>query len=547
MIARAIRSPEHLARAAVGIGVAWLDAVTVDIERVALLEEALAALGESVRSIRVRVLSRLALALYWDPSSAARRDSLSREAVEMARRLDDPATLAYALEARHYALWDPDHVEERLTAATEMERVADRLRNPEIALAACSWRLFDLCEIGDIGAAEVEIARRTRIAEELRQPLQRSLATVSRAMRAMLDGRFAAADRLAEEARALGSAVQPDGTEIRFVCQILVLRRLQGRAKEMEIPLRGMIERYPPIVAFRCGLAAVYADLDRRAEARAEFEIAAAKDFGDLPRDVTWFANLHYLTDACVFLGDAARARLLYDLALPYASRNLVIAAGLAMAGSVSRLLGRLAFVLSRIEDAARHFEAALEMNERLGARPWLAHVQHEYAQVLSARDKLGDRERAEELLRRALATARELGMKGLAARISAGAARRPVARAVELRQDGDLWVVDYQGDICRLRDSKGLRVLAHLVKHPGADFLPTDLAAETEEPRVARGSGAEQTRVNLTKTIKAAIDKIAATNPSLGTHLRGAVHTGRLFRYEGAPDLLYRRIDHPL
>ena len=47
---------------------------------------------------------------------------------------------------------------------------------------------------------------------------------------------------------------------------------------------------------------------------------------------------------------------------------------------------------MERWEEAAQHFEDALAMNARMGARPWLAHTQHEYAVMLLARDQPGDR-----------------------------------------------------------------------------------------------------------------------------------------------------------
>jgi tetratricopeptide (TPR) repeat protein len=75
---------------------------------------------------------------------------------------------------------------------------------------------------------------------------------------------------------------------------------------------------------------------------------------------------------------------------------------------------------LGRFEDAARYFEEALQMNERMGARPWLAHTQEGYARMLLRRNGQGDRERAEKLLSSAQATYHELGMRGDAANAAA-------------------------------------------------------------------------------------------------------------------------------
>ena len=105
------------------------------------------------------------------------------------------------------------------------------------------------------------------------------------------------------------------------------------------------------------------------------------------------------------------RAAPLYELLLPYGSLNTVAAPEIAL-GSTSRPLGILATLLGRLEDAARHFEEALRMNEKMGARPWLADTQENQTRMLLERNGRGDRERAEELVARAQATYLELGMQ---------------------------------------------------------------------------------------------------------------------------------------
>jgi len=85
--------------------------------------------------------------------------------------------------------------------------------------------------------------------------------------------------------------------------------------------------------------------------------------------------------------------------------------------GAASRSLGILAATMSRWDDAGGHFERALEMNAAMGARPSVAHTQHDYAQMLIQRGHAGDAEHARELLTAAAATYRELGMEPWAQR----------------------------------------------------------------------------------------------------------------------------------
>ena len=72
-------------------------------------------------------------------------------------------------------------------------------------------------------------------------------------------------------------------------------------------------------------------------------------------------------------------------------------------------------------------------MNARIESPLYVAHTQHDYARMLLLRDRAGDRERADELLEAALATADERGLAALADRArpladrpAGGAARRP-------------------------------------------------------------------------------------------------------------------------
>ena len=81
------------------------------------------------------------------------------------------------------------------------------------------------------------------------------------------------------------------------------------------------------------------------------------------------------------------------------------------MRGSASRYLGILAATLERWPEAVQHFENALHMNEKMGAKPWLAATQNDYAQMLLTRNRAGDRKRADQLQASATATYDDLGL----------------------------------------------------------------------------------------------------------------------------------------
>jgi tetratricopeptide (TPR) repeat protein len=93
---------------------------------------------------------------------------------------------------------------------------------------------------------------------------------------------------------------------------------------------------------------------------------------------------------------------------------------GWACFGSAARPLAVLEATLGEWDQAETHFQAAIDFNSRLGARPWLARTELSYGRMLLARRPKGDRERAHELVQAALATARDLGMTTLAERAAA-------------------------------------------------------------------------------------------------------------------------------
>ena len=136
------------------------------------------------------------------------------------------------------------------------------------------------------------------------------------------------------------------------------------------------------------------------------------------------------LANVCARLGDIERSRTLYDLLAPFQDHN-VLAADCACWGAASHYLGMLAATRGDYTLAQEHFEHALTMNERMGARPWVAHTCHQYGAMLLDRSGPLDSDRAEELLERALSIARECGMHhlvGLASTLKLSRRNMPLA-----------------------------------------------------------------------------------------------------------------------
>src|SRR5262249_34153690 len=84
---------------------------TVDWALLDFLEEAIGLVGSHDSRQRSILLAQLTRSIYF--RDAARRHAFSEEAVAIARRLDDSATLLAALRARQYALWEPGQAARR--------------------------------------------------------------------------------------------------------------------------------------------------------------------------------------------------------------------------------------------------------------------------------------------------------------------------------------------------------------------------------------------------------------------------------------------------
>jgi hypothetical protein len=126
-------------------------------------------------------------------------------------------------------------------------------------------------------------------------------------------------------------------------------------------------------------------------------------------------------------------------------------------------------------------------------------------------------------------------------AQLSSPAQRRRSSSVVApssdiFRLEGEYWTIVYQGALCRLRDAKGLRYLAHLLLHPGQHVLATGLAGtgdcgfdggDHSASRAPKSAIDERARLAVTKRIKAAVKKIEQHHATLGAHLVASIKTG--------------------
>jgi tetratricopeptide (TPR) repeat protein len=561
----------------------------VDVNLVRLLEAAAARARDD--AIRSRVLARLAYELLGDASAAASRRALSDEALVLARRAGDPGPLAEALDARLHALWDPAGAQDRLDAGSEIVELARAAGDGERARHGLFWRFVALMELGRVAEAESALAafaREVRAADDAEAAV---MVTARHAMLAVLRGRFDQARQLTEEVRAAARQIGlADAEAISATLASSIALELGAADAEWERGVDGLLAaaRQRPGHLFEATAARLLASLGRNDDAAAELERTlprALRSSG--PR---WLGAMTDLAVVAAAVGDADAAARIYAALAPYRGRLVVLAGANSAWGPVSHQLGLLASTMHRYGDAVTDFKEALELEERIGALPFLAHSLSGLADALAASGEAGQ---ASGCRRRSREIAHRLGMSVLLTRLG-----RP-GDEWTLTRDGEDWLLTAGDEQARLRDGRGLHYLRALLAAPGRDIRALDLAAGgaglassapgpvidaeardayrrrlgavtaaleaadragdgeaadradgerqalLRELRGATGLGgrsrqvapeAERARVNVTRTIRAAIDKIAVTAPRAAAHLHASVRTGGACRYDPAP-----------
>jgi tetratricopeptide (TPR) repeat protein len=498
--ARAANRPDLLAEAAIGIHVFNLTPGVPDEESVSLLEEALERIGDEDSAVRARLLARIATALYYKAGTAERRNSLVTEAVDMARRLDDPAVLAYVLINGQLATWGPDTTERDLEWVEELRVLTADAGNIELAIQTRTRQIDYLLELDDLAGADIAIDALERMAADCPDPRALAYVPLQRARRAALEGRFEEAERSNAEASSVAAEIEDRMIQLLAVGQLAMLRWNQGRIGEAEQVVRRFADSASGIVGWRAALARIYCDLGREAEARRELERLDQMGFANLPRYNGWLNMMALLAEVCAHLGDAERAASLYPLLLPFERRNVVTAQS-CFDGPVATYLGIMATTSRNYAAASRHFEAARTICERMNARPFIALLDIGEAQMLSARREAGDIERAAELLQQAGGIAAELGLDRIVERAERAReelgevepaqgveaiSSRPseaIPAQAELCREGDVWAFQFDGRAIRIRDSRGVRSLAVLLDNPGVEIHSLELAGLGADP----------------------------------------------------------------
>jgi DNA-binding CsgD family transcriptional regulator len=373
----------------------------------AICEEALAALPDEDSAVRARLLAQRVVADSWRFDLPA--DAPSRAALAMAERVGDRRAIVEALRARQIACGGPEGAEERVALGDRLLAIGRAADGDDATLWGHLWRFDAYCQLGELDLAEAECEPIDATADRMRSPLARWHAVRSRSAITLVRGRFADAAALGRQALALAERAGHAGALQPSIGLLLMARAQTG---DPELVPDELIDKHAAgITALRTIYAGWMLILGRREEARRLYRSQPS------PTDVPRFVLLSALGGAAELAAefdDRERAAEAYELLTPFADRFVCGGVGVvAILGSVRLSLGIAAATTGRLDDAAGHLRAAVEIHERAGSPPYAAWSRYHLASVL-ARRRTGDREEAAGLAAAALAKAAELGMTPL-------------------------------------------------------------------------------------------------------------------------------------
>ena len=413
-IAREADLPEHLAKAALrAVGNSVLGPGPATIE---LLEEALQRLPEENGDLRAELLIRTSaliakcLVSREITPTPEREDTSYQYAMEaevMARKLGAPDLLGGVLQRLYfnYTLYWYRYrksITELKSLVEEFTEVAGRSASSVLELESVVLRVEIALVEGNRELAR-EILQQAKHFEEDVSPIVAFNYRMTHACISAQSGDFASAMQFATE----GRRGQPGSWTLLFMDFML---SWQMDEVDKLVKMTQDFKKFGDFVLLTpLELIAKWEAGDRASVQRAIDGgiIAYLLEYPPEPRVMSVIGLLCYLTN------DTKHASLAYD-ELQKLGDIVISPSSDASGGATGHYLGLISMMLEDYDTADQHFAEALQINERMDARPEIGHTKYAWADMLVRRGDPTDGDRALQLVDEALQLAAELGMARL-------------------------------------------------------------------------------------------------------------------------------------
>jgi transcriptional regulator with XRE-family HTH domain len=346
-----------------------------DHELIAGLAATLALVPEDDPVARCRLLATLAL--ETEATDPRRTGEASREAVDIAERLDDPVLLCRALNARfrYIALLGPDRW-------GELDEIGKRQLDVATAQGLNAYRaqahhILCMAQLAhnDLHEAQWHLDQAAAHATSGQLGLVLGIIAMFQGLRELIAGRFAQAELayapIIAQLRHVGS---PNIDEVELFIRFCVEHARPGPGRKTRTAALALLVQ--PIHE-RLGDAVVepYVRLliaaGRTGQARAVWRPGTP-----IPRDHYWFHWTALRAENAVHLGDLATAATCYEQLLPWRGHLPGLLHAHTALGPVDHTLGDLARALGAPAVASQHYADAVVVSERVGAAHWTARAQ---------------------------------------------------------------------------------------------------------------------------------------------------------------------------
>jgi tetratricopeptide (TPR) repeat protein len=481
-IAETLEQPLLMAEAAL----TWGGAIVVgkvDEEMIAALKASLSVLPDSDVACRSMVQARLAAALQpaVDPSGPM---EMAREAIAMARTTDDDEVIYAVLRSGASALMDFAPARERILLNREVAEYAEKFGDFAGQFRSHLRLIIDASAIADRDLMDRAIEYCRRLARRIDLPHYQWRVASIRAMQATIDGRFADAAKLIDDAQALVDQISDLDARLTLPLQRFYL--LCEWDSPETTPFSDIQTQLTSV--FDGGLSATRhyvepfllalteSDDDGSIRELLRNDALVERTFSGGDR-----YSLSILGELATRCGDKALANRVYQQLKE--TEDDCSTTGLMAAcwcGPIAWSLGIVLLGMGRVEEAIASIKKAQAVATRMQSRPYVARC---HATLAEAYELAGDSQRALEHRERFLAIQRALNLRSSRrAPVATGDANvLPVAENLSVQQDGEIWHICFRGESTQLRDSKGLQMLAALVSRPDADVHVLELSGSDQ------------------------------------------------------------------
>ena len=354
-----------------------------------------------------RLLSRYGFALFWESGNYAKAEDAFRQALSLARRENDVRReieiLNTAANVDTLCLRWKQSLERSLRAVELALAVGD----PQLEMPARHWAALVLMALGEVGKADSQVESLWSQARRSRNRVWLAWSYNDKAEVSRLRGAWWAAREFSDR------SLEIIGWERHHsIARRALMEYEAGDVGQGGTYLEGLLDAAraaPPGPTQERSFVAMVIPAIARITGNSEYfnEAQAAAEAASSSTSLLYAMYTSIgLALMAVTRGDSMAALQQYEALQPH--RGAMFPFG---AMGVDRLLGLLAQVIGKLDDAINHYTDAVDFCQKAGYRPELAWTYHDCADAMLERNGPGDGDKAMSLIDEGLVIAQDLGM----------------------------------------------------------------------------------------------------------------------------------------